>query len=144
MSEIRTFDTGANRDTSNGKASYAWRHPAVEQSHAFYMMEHAKLSDGSTRSMNNWWNEIPFESGFDSLQRHVEDAAAIVGGQHVYKERYEIDSKTHERTHIFRLEPNPLPKGWKKVTLEEALNAAHFNVDVCVLALQPKGPDVDN
>lgn len=131
---MRTFTTGASRDTAHGKAIYSYRNPAVEQERAFYMMCHAKLPDGETRPMNNWWKGIPFDQGFESLQRHVTDLEAIVGGMKVYKERHEVDGEPHERTHYVRFSKK-IPRGWKEVDLMEVLCAISFNVDVCILDL---------
>lgn len=127
---MRTFKTGAIRDTSSGKADYSYRHPSVEQSHAIYMMKHAILPDGSMRSMTNWWRGIPLEEGMKSLVRHVMDAQAILNGLYVYKERH----NGAEYTHYLKEIPKNVPKNWTHVSLLESLHGAHFNVDVCTLS----------
>jgi len=55
MSEIRKFDTGASRDSNEGKYDYeAFLSPLVIEEYAKYMHKNRKMSDGSLRDGDNW------------------------------------------------------------------------------------------
>lgn len=77
MSEIRTFSTGATRDTDKDKPCYAgFLSPLVIQAYGRYMHEHRIQSDGGLRSPGNWKNhfgEDHFNVCMESLLRHVLD-----------------------------------------------------------------------
>jgi hypothetical protein len=71
-SAIRTFDTGATRDTDTGKLKYeGFFSPHVLKRRAEYMNEHRKQSDGSLREPDNWQKGISRAVYMDSLLRHV-------------------------------------------------------------------------
>lgn len=71
---IRTFDTGANRNSDAGKLDYeGFFNPAVMQKWAEYMHKNRFLQDGSTRASDNWQLGIPKEECIKSLLRHVMD-----------------------------------------------------------------------
>lgn len=73
-SEIRTFATGANRDTDTNKLKYeGFISPLVEKRYAQYMHLHRKKKDGSLRDSDNWQKGIPIEVYVDSLVRHMQD-----------------------------------------------------------------------
>ncbi len=69
--KIRTFETGASRDTNEGKIEYA-RHLSPEAIKAFceYMHKHRKLPDGTLRDPDNWKKGFPKQSLVDSMFRH--------------------------------------------------------------------------
>lgn len=70
----REFDTGANRDTAEGKLEYAgFLCPLVLKRFAEYMHEHRTLRDGTLRTSDNWKKGIPKEVYKHSLLRHVMD-----------------------------------------------------------------------
>lgn len=73
---IRTFDTGATRDTDQGKLEYRrfLSMPAVKR-YCEYMREHRKQSDGQLRDPDNWKKGIPLNVYADSLYRHVQEFA---------------------------------------------------------------------
>ena len=54
-SQIRKFDTGASRDSDEGKYDYeAFLSPLVIESYAKYMHKNRKMADGSLREGDNW------------------------------------------------------------------------------------------
>lgn len=71
---MRKFDTGATRDTADGKPQYeGYLSPVVLHRYGQYMLEHQTQADGSTRSADNWQKGIPVDAYVDSLLRHVMD-----------------------------------------------------------------------
>lgn len=71
---IRTFESGATRDTDDSKFDYeGFLSPKVLERFAAYMHENRKQSDGSLRSSDNWQKGIPQEAYMKSLLRHVID-----------------------------------------------------------------------
>jgi len=74
MPLIRTFATGATRDTNDNKLDY-WRFlswPVIER-YAQYMHTHRVQADGSLRDGDNWKKGIPIECYRESLMRHHVD-----------------------------------------------------------------------
>lgn len=71
---MRTFKSGATRDTDEGKLSYAkCLSPAVLRRYLEYMNKHRKQADGKMRDWDNWKKGIPIDAYIDSLVRHVWD-----------------------------------------------------------------------
>ena len=69
--EIRQFDSGATRDTVEGKLSYVKAlSPIVLQRYVQYLDIHRKQSDGSMRDFDNWKKGLPKEAYLDGLGRH--------------------------------------------------------------------------
>lgn len=69
--EIRTFESGATRDTAEGKLSYVKAlSPIVLQRYVQYLNAHRKQPDGSIRDFDNWKQGIPIDAYFDGLGRH--------------------------------------------------------------------------
>ena len=69
--EIRQFDSGATRDTVEGKLSYVKAlSPIVLQRYVQYLDAHRKQSDGSMRDFDNWKKGLPKEAYLDGLGRH--------------------------------------------------------------------------
>ncbi len=69
--EIRKFDTGATRDTVDGKLNYRKAlSPVVLQRYVQYLNAHRKQADGSMRDFDNWKKGIPIEAYFEGLGRH--------------------------------------------------------------------------
>lgn len=67
----RTFDTGATRDTEEGKYDYeAFLSPMVLERFAEYLHKHRKMADGSVRDGDNWQKGIPKEVYMKSAWRH--------------------------------------------------------------------------
>lgn len=83
--EIRKFETGATRDTDNGKYDYeAFLSPLVIQRYGQYMHEHRKQADGTLRDGDNWQRGIPLTAYMKSLWRHVFQVWMIHRGELVY------------------------------------------------------------
>lgn len=74
MGEIRTFNSGATRDTEEGKFDYeGFLSPWVLERYAMYMHQHRKQSDGALRDSDNWQKGIPRTAYIKSLFRHFMD-----------------------------------------------------------------------
>lgn len=72
--EIRQFDTGATRDTDNGKYDYeGFLSPLVLERYGEYMNKHRKQSDGNLRDSDNWQKGIPKTAYMKSGFRHFVD-----------------------------------------------------------------------
>lgn len=71
---MREFETGANRNSKDGKLCYeGFFSPLVLKRRAEYMHKHRVLDDGSLRDPDNWQKGIPVEESMDSMFRHFED-----------------------------------------------------------------------
>lgn len=71
---IRKFETGATRDTAEGKLEYnGFNCPLVEKRFAEYMNLHRKQTDGNLRASDNWKKGIPIGVYKHSLHRHFMD-----------------------------------------------------------------------
>lgn len=103
---IRTFETGATRDTDQDKPDYeGFLSPLVLEEFGRYMLVHQKQADGNLRSSDNWQKGIPKEAYIKSMFRHFFDTWKLHRGLTV------TDKKTG-----------------KPVTMNEALCALMFNV----------------
>lgn len=72
--EVRQFETGATRDTEDGKLDFeAFLSPLVLLRYAEYMHKHRKQSDGQLRDGDNWQKGIPSNVYMKSLMRHLMD-----------------------------------------------------------------------
>lgn len=71
---MRTFNTGATRDTEEGKYDYeGFLSPIVLQRYAEYMHKHRKQADGKLRDSDNWQKGIPKNAYIKSAWRHFLD-----------------------------------------------------------------------
>jgi hypothetical protein len=71
---MRSFDTGATRDTAEGKLDMeGFTHPMVMKQFAKYMNMNRLQSDGQLRDSDNWQKGIPIEAYVKSLKRHTDD-----------------------------------------------------------------------
>jgi len=71
---IRQFETGATRDTTEGKLDYeGFLSPLVLECFADYMNDHREQSDGSLRDSDNWQKGIPLDVYMKSGWRHFFD-----------------------------------------------------------------------
>lgn len=69
--ETRTFDSGATRDTDEGKLDFeGFLSPTVLERYAKYMHFNRVQSDGSLRDSDNWQKGIPNDQYMKSLWRH--------------------------------------------------------------------------
>ena len=70
----RTFDSGATRDTDQGKYDYeGFLSPLVIERFGQYMDKHRHQSDGQLRDSDNWQKGIPQEQYMKSGWRHFMD-----------------------------------------------------------------------
>jgi hypothetical protein len=78
---IRTFDTGATRDTDAGKPEYrGLLPPPVIPRFGEYMNRHRVQPDGNLRASDNWRKGIPNGEYVSSGWRHFLDVWAIHEG----------------------------------------------------------------
>jgi len=71
MPRIRTFETGATRDTDEGKYDYeGFFSPLVLQRRAEYMHKHRLQSDGKLRDSDNWQKGMGLNVYMKSAFRH--------------------------------------------------------------------------
>ena len=72
--KTRTFDTGATRDTEDGKLDYeGFLSPAVLKRYAEYMHANRLQSDGTLRDSDNWQKGIPMTAYMKSMWRHFHE-----------------------------------------------------------------------
>ncbi len=70
--KMREFDTGATRDSEDGKLDYdGFLSPCALKRYAEYMHSHRQQSDGKMRDSDNWQKGIPLACYMKSLWRHV-------------------------------------------------------------------------
>lgn len=68
---IRTFDTGANRNSEEGKLDYeGFLSPLVLKRYAEFLDKHRHLEDGALRDSDNWQKGIPLSVYMKSMWRH--------------------------------------------------------------------------
>jgi hypothetical protein len=71
---MRRFDTGATRDTDEGKFDFeGFLSPAVIEAFARYMHSKRRMPDGGTRDSDNWQKGIPLDVYMKSTWRHFFD-----------------------------------------------------------------------
>lgn len=72
--KIRTFHTGATRDTDEGKLDWeGFISPLAMRYFAKYMHEHRHQADGTLRDADNWQKGMPRRQYMKSLIRHIWD-----------------------------------------------------------------------
>jgi hypothetical protein len=70
----RTFETGATRDTAEGKFDYdGFLSPYVIEAFGCYMNFNRQMADGSQRDSDNWQKGIPTTAYMKSGWRHFFD-----------------------------------------------------------------------
>lgn len=68
---MRVFETGATRDTDEGKNDYeGYLSPLVLEAFGNYMTRHRIQSDGKLRDSDNWQRGIPRDAYIKSAWRH--------------------------------------------------------------------------
>jgi hypothetical protein len=73
-STVRLFESGATRDTEDGKLDFeAYLSPLVLLRYAEYMQLHQTRSDGTQRAGDDWQQGMPTDVYMKSLMRHVLD-----------------------------------------------------------------------
>ncbi len=79
--EMRTFTTGATRDTTEGKHEpWGFTSALVEKRFCEYMNKHRRQSDGGMRDSDNWKQGMPVDVYKHSLSRHIQDLRLILEG----------------------------------------------------------------
>lgn len=69
----RNFDTGATRDTAEGKLDMeGFTHPMVMKQFAKYMNMNRLQADGKLRDSDNWQKGIPKNVYIKSMRRHAD------------------------------------------------------------------------
>jgi len=85
---IRTFETGATRDTAEGKLDYeGFLSPEVLCRYAQYLDKHRIQSDGTLRESDNWQKGIARSVYLKSLLRHLMDVWLLHRGCSAFAER---------------------------------------------------------
>jgi hypothetical protein len=104
---VRTFATGATRDTAEGK-TVPWRYGSAVVDHLFasYMQGHQKQSDGQLRAGDNWKKGFGIDVLDDCLSRHIQD--------------YRLHAEGH-------------PELAREADIIQVLLAVKFNVDALIL-----------
>lgn len=68
---MRTFDTGATRDSDENKFDYeGFLSPLVLEAYAAYMHKNRVQADGQLRASDNWQKGIPCDQYMKSAWRH--------------------------------------------------------------------------
>lgn len=68
---MRTFTTGATRDTDEGKIDFeGFLSPLALEAFGQYMMKNQTQADGSKRASDNWQMGIPIDAYMKSGWRH--------------------------------------------------------------------------
>ncbi len=89
---IRTFDTGANRNSDEGKLDFeGFLSPTVLEAYAVYMNSNRKLENGNLRDSDNWQKGIPKDAYMKSMWRHFFD---------VWKDHRGLDTNEDEITNL--------------------------------------------
>lgn len=79
---LRTFATGATRDTSKAKLEpFGFLSPVALHRFSEYMHKHRLQSDGNLRDSDNWKKGMPEKEYIQSLIRHVMDFWLVTSGE---------------------------------------------------------------
>jgi hypothetical protein len=95
LNPIRTFDSGATRNSLDGKLQYSrFLDPEVFKVYCEYMQSHRIQLDGSMRDPDNWKKGISQDVYMDSLYRHVTNLWGVYNGyERVQPETGEPETK---------------------------------------------------
>ena len=89
---VRKFNTGATRDSEEGKLDYeGFLSPLALERYAKYMHSHRKQSDGQMRESDNWQKGIPLDAYMKSLWRHLVEVWTLHR-----KPTFDLDEKAQE------------------------------------------------
>ena len=78
---MRTFETGATRDTDTEKIDpEGFLSPLVIERYCLYMHQHRIQADGKLRASDNWQKGIPLDVYMKSLWRHFLDVWLVHRG----------------------------------------------------------------
>jgi hypothetical protein len=79
---MRNFETGATRNSDDGKMQYARIFdPSIDKAYAEYMNSQRVQADGKVRDPDNWKKGIPVASYLDSQRRHWHDVWCLNTGR---------------------------------------------------------------
>lgn len=122
---MREFETGATRDTDNGKLDFeGFFSPLALFEVAKYLHRHRVQADGTYRDSDNWQKGMDLNVYAKSEWRHHFAFWAIHRGLIVYEER-KPDGEVE--THLLTEETEHKNPGWKRVTIIDALCGIVFN-----------------
>ena len=123
---MRTFETGATRDTDGLKNDYeGFNNPLVEKEYGDYMNKHRVQADGNLRDSDNWQKGMGKSTMMKSLHRHQMDLWALHRGYYVYKRR----TPEGEETIYYINKPETIPADYQVVTVEDSLGGIKFNTN---------------
>lgn len=72
---MRVFNSGASRDTNEGKLAYhRFLSPRVLKADCEYLQKHRIQADGNLRDPDNWKHGIPQDVYAESMIRHMFEA----------------------------------------------------------------------
>jgi len=72
--KIRTFSTGATRDSEEGKNDYeGFLSPIAIEAYGDYMTKHRLQADGKLRDSDNWQKGMTLDCYMKSMWRHFHD-----------------------------------------------------------------------
>lgn len=92
--EIRKFDSGATRDTVQGKLDYVKALcPLVLRRYVQYLNKHRLQSDGNMRDFDNWKKGIPRETYHSSKGRHFFADWLLEEGYKVFDNHGSVDEE---------------------------------------------------
>jgi hypothetical protein len=93
---MRTFETGATRNSDTGKHDYeGFLSPRVIEAYGEYMHSHRMQKDGHLRDSDNWQKGIPLSVFIKSAWRHFFDLWAIHRGhvRHCHEDGHQLTIK---------------------------------------------------
>jgi len=123
---MRAFDTGATRDTAEGKLDpEGFTHPKVMEQYYKYMNMNRLQSDGKLRDSDNWQKGIDMTVYMKSLTRH-------------YQEMWQT-YRTHQRFEGSEMEMSRD----KQIEYMSAMCGIVFNIQGFMLEWLKKNPEVD-
>ena len=94
VNKIRQFDSGATRDTAEGKLDYVKALcPLVLQRYVQYLDKHRLQPDGNMRDFDNWKKGIPQETYHSSKARHFFATWLIAEGYEVSDNHGPVDEE---------------------------------------------------
>jgi len=135
---LRTFPTGATRDTSENKLDFeAFLSPRVLRRYAKYLHANREQSDGKLRAGDNWQQGIPKEVYMKSLMRHVLD----VWGLH----RQDPLSTSNMETSLCAVIFNAMGYLFEETRTEKkiACSGSEVSLDGCYLGIAQEVAEVD-
>ena len=122
----RIFDTGATRDSNQGKLEYSnYIHPFADYSFAEYMKS-KQLIGWEYRRWDNRQKGIPPESLLESLVRHIEILKLLTKGYTVV----ETQGTAWTKMYVYKWDDKIV---WDHKDMISELNAIRFNAEALKL-----------